>query len=122
MIHLGNHLKVSFPQQIRPRTREFFRDLLGCKSLDSLRPDLDLYELADGFVAGLFFVDAGQALTEAEYLKAPWLELKVDDPVAWKARIQAFGVQTVDFPDPARFYFQAPGGLVFRLAPLDGGI
>jgi hypothetical protein len=32
------------------------------------------------------------------------------------------GVKEVEYPDKSRFYFQAPGGQVFRLAPEDGGI
>jgi hypothetical protein len=51
-----------------------------------------------------------------------WMELKVADPEALKARLLTFGVQEVEFPDPTRFFFQAPGGQVFRVAPLDGGI
>jgi hypothetical protein len=31
-------------------------------------------------------------------------------------------VTPVDYPDPTRFFFAAPGGQVFRLAPLDGGL
>jgi hypothetical protein len=50
------------------------------------------------------------------------MELKVDDPAAWKTKLLAFGVRPVEFPDLTRFFFQAPGGQVFRLAPLDGGI
>src|SRR5208337_2925062 len=90
--------------------------------LSSPRDDLDLYEFEGGFVLGLFFVDAAETLSGADWLKATWLELKVADPAEWKARLQAFGVREVEFPDPTRFFFQAPGGQVFRLAPLDGGL
>ena len=82
----------------------------------------DRYEFTGGAVLGFFFVDAADAPTEAEYLKATWLEIEVDDPAAWKARLQAFGVREVEFPDPTRFFFQAPGGPVFRLAAMDGGL
>ena len=68
------------------------------------------------------FVEPEETLPEADYLKATWLELKVPDPEAVKARLLHFGVKPVDFPDPTRFFFQAPGGQVFRLAPLDGGL
>jgi hypothetical protein len=122
MVHLGNHLKMNLPAHLRARVREFYAGLLGCTVLESPRPDLDLYEFAAGQVLGFFFVDAAEALTAAEYLKATWLEIKVDDPARWKDRLLAFGVQEVEFPDPTRFYFQAPGGPVFRLAPLDGGL
>jgi len=123
MVRLGNHLKMDVPRELRGRAREFYVGLLGCKALDSPRPDLDLYEFADEVVLGLFFVDAAAALSEADQRKATWLEIKVDDPAAWKAGLQAFGVKEVrDYPDPTRFYFQAPGGQVFRLAPMDGGL
>lgn len=122
MVHLGNHLKMNLPAPLRARAREFYAGLLECKVVASPRPDLDLYEFAGGEVLGLFFVDAADALSETDCLKATWLEIKVDDPARWKARLQAFGVREVEFPDPTRFYFQAPGGAVFRLAPLDGGL
>jgi hypothetical protein len=113
---------MNLPAQLRARAREFYAGLLECKVLGSPRPDLDLYEFAGGEVLGLFFVDAADALSEADYLKATWLEIKVDDPERWKTRLQAFGVEKVEFPDPTRFYFQAPGGAVFRLAAMDGGL
>jgi catechol 2,3-dioxygenase-like lactoylglutathione lyase family enzyme len=122
MVQLGNHLKMNLPVPLRERAREFYAGLLECKAMESPRPDLDLYEFAGGVVLGLFFVDATDALSEADCLKATWLELKVDDPARWKARLQAFGVREVEFPDPTRFFFQAPGGAVFRLAPMDGGL
>ena len=43
-------------------------------------------------------------------------------PKQVKRRLVNFGVKEVEYPDPARFYFQAPGGQTFRLAPEDGGI
>jgi len=122
MVHLGNHLKMNLPAHLRSRVRDFYAGLLECKILESPRPDLDLYEFAGGEVLGFFFVAASDAPSEADYLKATWLEIKVDDPPRWKARLQAFGVKEVEFPDPTRFYFQAPGGPVFRLAPMDGGL
>ncbi len=122
MVHIGNHLKMNVAHSLRPRTRDFYAGLLKCKSLESPRDDLDLYEFAGGFILGLFFVDPSATLTDAQYLNAMWMELKVDDPAAWQARLIAFGVNPVEFPDPTRFFFAAPGGQVFRLAPLDGGL
>jgi hypothetical protein len=110
MVQIGNHLKMNVAHSLRARTREFYAGLLQCKPLASPR------------VLGLFFVDAAQALSGADCLKATWLELKVADPIAWKARLTAFGVGEVEFSDPTRFFFQAPGGQVFRLAPRDGGL
>jgi hypothetical protein len=122
MVKIGNHLKMNVAHSLRQRTRDFYLGLLKCKPVASTRDDLDLYEFDGGFILGLFFVDPPETLTEVQYLKGMWMELKVDDPAAWKARLQTFGVTAVDFPDPERFFFAAPGGQVFRLAPLDGGL
>jgi len=122
MVTIGNHLKMNIPLEQRERTREFYAGLLKCKPMASPSPELDLYEFDGGFVLGLFFGPAAASLSEAEHLRATWMELKVDDPAAWKTKLVAFGVRPVEFPDPTRFFFQAPGGQVFRLAPLDGDI
>lgn len=122
MTQIGNHLKIVAAQSLRDRCRMFYQGLLGCRLLESPFADLDLYEFEGGFVLGIFFVRPEETLPEADYLKATWLELKVPDPEAVKARLLHFGVTPVAFPDPTRFFFQAPGGQVFRLAPLDGGI
>lgn len=55
MVHLGNHLKMNLPHHLRARAHEFYAGLLQCKVLESPRPDLDLYEFAEGVVLGLFF-------------------------------------------------------------------
>ncbi len=122
MTQIGNHLKIVAASSLRDRCRAFYQGLLGCRLLESPRPDLDLYEFEGGFVLGIFFVKPEEALPEADYLKATWLELKVPDPEVVKQRLLTFGVKPVEFPDPTRFFFQAPGGQVFRRAPLDGGL
>ncbi len=122
MVRIGNHLKMTLPQHARTRAREFYGTVLGCTAIPSPRADLDLYEFAEGFVLGLFFGADADALSEADYAKATWMELKVDQPEELKARLLAFGVREVEYPDKTRFYFQAPGGQVFRVAPTDGGL
>ena len=122
MTQIGNHLKIVAAQGLRDRCRGFYQDLLGCRLLESPLADLDLYQFEGGVVLGIFFVKPEETLPEADYLKATWLELKVPDPGAVKARLLHFGVKPVAYPDPTRFFFQAPGGQVFRLAPLDGGL
>jgi hypothetical protein len=126
MVTIGNHLKMNVSAALRARTREFYGSLLGLKSLPSPAEDLDLYEFPGGFVLGLFFSeDPAELLPERDYLKSTWLELKVDDLAQWKERLQNFGVSEITYDDPSRFaepyprfFFQAPGGQVFRLAPI----
>jgi catechol 2,3-dioxygenase-like lactoylglutathione lyase family enzyme len=123
MTTIGNHLKMHLPHVLREKARRFYVDLLGCRMLEEQPyPDLDLYEFAGGFVLGLFFVDDAAALTEDDHLKATWMELKTDNPRKLEERLRAFGVREVDFADTSRFYFQAPGGQVFRVAPMDGAL
>jgi hypothetical protein len=126
MVTIGNHLKMTVTVALRTRTREFYGGVIGLKSIASPAENLDLYEFPGGFVLGLFFSDdPAELLTEQDYLKATWLELKVDDLAQWKERLQRFGATEIRYDDPsrfaepyARFFFQAPGGQVFRLAPL----
>jgi catechol 2,3-dioxygenase-like lactoylglutathione lyase family enzyme len=123
MTRLGNHLKMHLPKGERQRARQFYADVLGCRVMDAPPyPDLDLYELEDGTVVGLFFLDAAAVLSEQECEKAVWLEIKTSEPEQLRRKLEDFGVKQVQFPDPNRFYFQAPGGQVFRVAPLDGGL
>jgi hypothetical protein len=126
MVNIGNHLKMTVAAALKVRTREFYGGLLGLKSILSPAENLDLYEFPGGFVLGVFFSDdRAELLPEQDYLKATWLELKVDDLTLWKERLQRFGVTEIEYEDPSRlaepyprFFFQAPGGQVFRLAPL----
>jgi catechol 2,3-dioxygenase-like lactoylglutathione lyase family enzyme len=122
-IIIGNHLKMHLPFHLRERSLRFYTDILGCRKLaDVPYPDLDLYEFQGGFVLGLFFCDEADTLSEKEQLKATWMEIKTDKPEVLKQRLIDFGVQEVEFEDESRLYFQAPGGQVFRVAPLEGGL
>jgi hypothetical protein len=125
MVTIGNHLKMTVASALKARTRDFYGELLGLKSIPSPAENLDLYEFPGGFVLGLFFSnDQRELLSDGDYLKATWLELKVEDLAQWKQRLQNFGVTEIEYDDPSRFaepyprfFFQAPGGQVFRLAP-----
>jgi hypothetical protein len=120
---IGNHLKMHLPYSVRERASRFYVELLGCRKLSDLPyPNVDLFEFEGGFVLGLFFSDEGEALSEREQVKATWMEIKTDDPMALKEKLIGFGVREVEFEDQSRFYFQAPGGPVFRIAPLEGGL
>ena len=61
---------------------------------------------------------AAEALSDDDFLKAIFLELKADDVQEMRRKITAFGVRVLDVPDP-HLYFQAPGGQVFRLVGIN---
>ena len=121
MVQTGNHMKVNAPEAARARAREFYVSICGCTELPSPAPKMDLWQFPSGFVVGMLFDDA-HALSMADMKKAAWLELKTDDYEGMKARLLEFGVDVVASADTSRLYFQAPGGQVYRLAPIDGGV
>jgi hypothetical protein len=95
--------------------------VLGCHTIAAPSPQFDLFEFTDGFVVGLFYGDDSEVLSEQDQLKATWLELKTSDPPSLRIRLLEFDVGPIEYADTSRFYFQAPGGQVWRVAPLDGG-
>jgi hypothetical protein len=121
MASLGNHMKMQMSPDRRQAARAFYGEVLGCRSHPSPNPDLDLFEFDNGVFLGIVY-DAAQALPEDQLLKATWLEIKTADVEGLKQRLIDFGVRPIDYADKTRFYFQAPGGQVFRLAPEDGGL
>ncbi len=111
---LGNHMAVFAARSEQDRIRKFYGDVLGCKA--SVKTDeVDRFQLDD---VHFIFVWQDNALDESGFLKAIYLELKSDNVEETKQRILAFGVKTLDIPDP-HLYFQAPGGQVFRLVGID---
>lgn len=122
MTRIGNHMKFNVHKNFRERVRSFYVDVLQCTTIPSPAADLDLFLFSDSFVLGVFFCEEVDVLSEADHLKAAWLEIKTKEVQEVKRRLVEFGVREVKYPDTSRFYFQAPGGQVFRLAPEDGGI
>ena len=93
--------------------------------------DKDDIRLGDNFYIGFLYgsgdgreADKGvtyaaeDALSDDDFLKAIFLELKVDDVEDTRQKIVAFGVKVLDVPD-VHLYFQAPGGQVFRLVGIN---
>ena len=122
MATIGNHIRTNSHKKLRDRVRTFYLEILQCESMPAPFPDLDLFQFGNAFVLGVFYFEDTNLLTEEQHLDAAWLEIKVADVDSVRARLIDFGVKQVDFVDKMRFYFQAPGGQVFRLAPEDGGI
>lgn len=122
----GNHSAVRVRRAERARIRDFYRDVLGCK-LTRQFDDKDDFRIGDDFHIAFLYesgrgveVDQGvtyaadNALSDDEFLKAIFLELKANDVDEMRQQIVAFGVKVLDVPD-VHLYFQAPGGQVFRL-------
>lgn len=115
----GTHSKMTVRPSDRSRLQGFYRDVLGCYVGQGPRhpggpEDTDLIRFANGFSIVVHYSDA--ALGEAELKKSIWLELLTDDAAQLERMIIAAGIQPFDYFDKDHFYFQAPGGQVFRIA------
>ncbi|MEZ4224780.1 MAG: hypothetical protein R3B13_27760 [Polyangiaceae bacterium] len=115
MTTLGKNMKLSVDRAQRAATHEFFVSGLGAEA-KSVLPELDVYVLDDGFNIGIYWVEAGEALSAEQAMKAPWLELVVEDVAAALTRLTELGGREFEYVDRTHHYLQAPGGLVFRLA------
>lgn len=115
-VSFGNHSKMTARVSERDRIRNFFGDVLGCRITN--KPDIDIIRLGTDFSFGVAYEDS--ALSESEALKSIWLELWTEFPEELKRKIVDFGVKQLEYWDKEHFYFQAPGGQVFRLAGPDG--
>ncbi|HEX6533513.1 MAG TPA: VOC family protein [Gemmatimonadaceae bacterium] len=126
----GNHTAVRARREDRDRIRAFYRDVLGCTLMREF-DDKDDFRMGDAFYFTFLYssgrgvaVDQGvsyaaeDALSDEDFLKAIFLELKSDNVDETRRRIVAFGVNVLEVPDP-HLYFQAPGGQVFRLVGID---
>jgi len=122
----GNHSALRVRRTERDRIRKFYRDVLGCQIMREF-DDKDDFRMGDGFYIGFLYesgdgreADKGvtyaaeDALSDDDFLKAIFLELKADDVEEMRQKIVSFGVKVLEVPDP-HLYFQAPGGQVFRL-------
>lgn len=116
MARFGTNLKLTISAEHRERVHALFVDVLGAHAVHP-RPDLEQFKTEDGGSVGVFYVSPGEALGKEDQRKGAWLEFRVDDPPAVAARLEASGVERVDYQDKTHAYFQVPGGPVFRLAP-----
>ena len=111
-VSLGEHSKLTANPGERDRVRKFYTQVLGCPATKESEK-IDIFRIGTDFFLSVVYDDF--ALSAADGLKSIWLELRTPEPEALKARMLEFGIQEVPFWDKEHFYFQAPGGQVFRL-------
>jgi catechol 2,3-dioxygenase-like lactoylglutathione lyase family enzyme len=126
----GNHSAVRVNRSERDRIRKFYCEILGGKIIREFEGKDDIC-IGDNFYIAFLYTSgdgrgadkgvnyaAENALSEEEFLKAIFLELKADNVEEVRQKIVDFGVRVIDVPDP-HLYFQAPGGQVFRLVGIN---
>lgn len=111
-VTFGKHSKITAQPSERNAIRRFFRDVLGApQPRDS--ENVDIFRLGPNFFLGVIY--SAQAPTAEAMRNSIWLELATADPIDMKAKILAGGAKEIEYSDKNHFYFQAPGGQVFRL-------
>lgn len=129
-VMFSNHTAVRVRRGERGRIREFYRDVLGCTIMRQFDDKDDVRMGDDHYIA--FIYESGRAaapdegatyaaddvLSDEDFLRAMFLELKTDNVDDMRRKIVAFGVKVLDVPDP-HLYFQAPGGQVWRLVGMN---
>ena len=111
-VSLGDNAKLTVLPAERDQIRRFYRDVLECP-LTKTSEAADVFRLGSSFYLGVVYDDS--ALSVADRLKSIWLELRTDRPEELKANILQFGIKEIEYWDRDHFYFQAPGGQVYRL-------
>lgn len=114
MAFIGNHMKSTVHPELRERILVFYQDILGGELIPTEKPKVDLFRFSNNFIMGVFY--SHDCLTEQQQLNAMWCEIKTDKVDQLKEKIIKFGVKEVDYEDKNHFYFQAPGGQVYRIA------
>jgi hypothetical protein len=110
-VSLGENSKMTALASERDRIQRFFGDVLGCQV--TKKPEADIIRLGNNLYLGVVYEDS--ALSESDLLKSIWLELRTDRPEELKQNFLKFGIKEIEYRDKEHFYFQAPGGQVFRL-------
>jgi hypothetical protein len=111
-ITFGEHSKLVVAPSERGAVRAFYRDVLDVPQTKESEK-VDIFKLGPNFYLSVVYDD--DAPTPEAQRKSIWLELQTADVNAMKAKILAGGGDKIDFWDKQHFYFQAPGGQVFRL-------
>jgi catechol 2,3-dioxygenase-like lactoylglutathione lyase family enzyme len=118
-ITFGNHAAVVVSERDRDSIRKFYCDVLGFRATRQT-DEKDDFQLGDDDYFHVSFL-YGDFADNSEFLRSGrsiYLELKTDDAEAMRQKIIDAGVVVMELPNP-HFYFQAPGGQVFRLVGID---
>ena len=118
-VSLTGGVKVNYPVALRQEVQTFFAEMFGSEITP--QANIDRVKIGEGFVAFVYQDSKENVLSEEEHLKGVWMQLNVP----WyayesvKSQLKARGFQVLKgFEEKiaTHYYFQIPGGLVFRLA------
>ncbi|HZU13928.1 MAG TPA: hypothetical protein VFB58_13890 [Chloroflexota bacterium] len=121
MAILSNRAHIFAPPDAKQPLADLFTNALDCTVAEVAVPGKAipflLIQFRNGAGMTVEFVD--DALTPELARRGAYLELLDADPDGVRERVLAHGATVVDYPGTPYFYFQAPGGQVFRIVPAD---
>jgi hypothetical protein len=111
-IDFGVGISMPVKPELRERTEKFLAEILHLKQ--TLKSEhYSCYQFPNGQIIGI--TSDQNAPTELEYEQSTWLEIVTSDFDATKKRLIEFGVRRVNEEMKDAFFFNLPGGAVFRL-------
>jgi hypothetical protein len=121
MIAMSSRVHIFARPETRDRVLMFYGEVLGGDPIPVFR-GAERQVLAFGFSNGtsLSVGFTEDALDDEAARRGAWLELTTDAPAELKRKVLVAGLPRVDYPGSDVFYFQAPGGQVWRIAAPDG--
>jgi catechol-2,3-dioxygenase len=111
-VTFGENSSLHVASSERERVRSFYHEVLGCP-ITRKTDRADFFKIGSTFYMAVIYDAAAQS--DGERTRSIWLELKTDHPAELKEKILKAGAKEIPFWDKDHFYFQAPGGQVFRL-------
>ena len=118
MTDLSNRVHLFAHPSHRDELDRLFTEILGLPPAASLDPPgydepVLVYRFTDGASLSVEFTPPSPH--ESRVSRGAWLELVVDGAVEMKKRVLEAGLPSVPFDGNDHFYFEAPGGQVFRI-------
>lgn len=119
MTSLGNNAHLFAKPGRREKLRWLFETVLSCGPVvevehPGMAESMLVVRFPGGGALSIEFIDSADDSDEPR--SAAWLELRTDDPAALMHKLLEAGVREVKHPGHP-YYFMAPGGQVFTVAP-----
>jgi len=117
MTELGNRVHLFAHSSEKERLNRLFAETLGLTVMSIPAPGADepvlLYRFGNGASISVEFTQ--DVPHSGATRSGAWLELVVDDPETVMKKVLEAGMERMHFIGNDHFYFQAPGGQVFRI-------
>lgn len=122
MTALGDNVHIFARPHRREALVRCFEAVLGCTvrtvEFPGIAEPMLVVGFPDGGALSIEFLD--DAPDDDRPRLGAWLELRADDPAALMRAAMDAGLREVEHPGHP-YYFMAPGGQVFTIAPRSGG-